>query len=71
MSDLYWEDIRFHALPSVAPLKQNDRAQCTSTSAEFPRSTERGPIEASRGGGGSDRLPGFPRSTERGPIEAV
>ena len=36
----------------------------------FPRSTERGPIEASARFRKPGGLRGFPRSTERGPIEA-
>jgi len=37
---------RFHALPSVAPLKQGKQPTDMGWKNEFPRSTERGPIEA-------------------------
>ena len=67
----YSLDSCFRALRSAAPLKHLIKAENEQEAREFPRSSERGPIEArllpppGRSGQGA-----FPRSSERGPIEA-
>ena len=61
----------FHVRLSVAPLKHTSLSRLRGSVAAFPRSTERGSIEA---GARLYILPvdsQFPRSTERGSIEAT
>src|SRR6267154_3586657 len=56
---------------SAAPLKQGAAVRPGGLGHEFPRSNERGPIEAvSAWFGEAASTPTFPRSNERGPIEA-
>ena len=61
----------FRAHRSAAPLKHvSDQSRRCRRAHEFPRSSERGPIEATQSPLEPPDLHRFPRSSERGPIEA-
>ncbi len=61
---------RFHVRLSVAPLKLFGEGGKVKPRLLFPRSAERGPIEATFHVARSGHGFAFPRSAERGPIEA-
>jgi len=54
----------------AAPLKRNGRICAVADINGFPRSIDRGPIEAARPWEGERINAVFPRSIDRGPIEA-
>ena len=60
----------FRARLSAAPLKHSVRGLGTTVRPSFPRSIERGPVEAMPVLSAASRLHCFPRSIERGPVEA-
>ena len=68
---LRWVRHRFHVRMNVAQLKRNQAHLNSMMSESFPRSNERGSIEASWLPFGSCAAEAeFPRSNERGSIEA-
>jgi len=60
----------FRAHVSAAPLKRAGILADKGTAGAFPRSRERGPIEANKANELYTLGWEFPRSRERGPIEA-
>ena len=63
-------DTPFHGQRTVAPLKHVRICQRPRRRQRFPRSKNRGPIEAFSRRGRSHSRACFPRSKNRGPIEA-
>ena len=60
----------FHVRVNVAPLKPG-RRYAPAEIMEFPRSSERGSIEALLRTAANAAIGAFPRSSERGSIEAM
>ena len=56
---------------SAAPLKRDDHLHNDAVLDEFPRSNERGPVEACVLPASHPPRGSFPRSNERGPVEAT
>ena len=63
-------EISFHAQNSVAPLKLRVYPYDERLRRKFPRTEQRGPIEASWYGSDNYKNSQFPRTEQRGPIEA-
>jgi len=60
----------FRARMSAAPLKRRLDSPARAKNSRFPRSNERGPVEARTWFAPGKTRASFPRSNERGPVEA-